>query len=378
MHMVTMPTGSERYPDNVELPMKCRVCGDKASGFHYGVHSCEGCKGFFRRTHRMKLEYKPCPYVKTEPCKINVQTRNKCQYCRFQKCLSVGMSHDASRFGRMPREERLRLLEELNQEENEQTAEDKHRLKLRLLSNRVHDAYKDIWSVKFQNVFDTNGVKVKQEGWIGGFDIYNTPMRELTELKDIAFFCKSALHSAVESLAKFAKKLDEFRSLDIHDQVSLLKHAGFEISMIAISSRYVADGLWFPSDGVYFRKQILERLDLIFFEDKFRFFDKMKMLNLTDRELALFCVLALAAPDRDDLLSRDEVEKFQEVVLEALELEVRHNHPNNSLVLPRLLGRLVDLRQLKLEHIKQIQELMLLENPNYTGPTPLMKEVYGL
>ena len=74
--------------------------------------------------------------------------------------------HAASRFGRMPREERLRLLEELNQEENEQTAEDKHRLKLRLLSNRVHDAYKDIWSVKFQNVFDTNGVKVKQEGWI--------------------------------------------------------------------------------------------------------------------------------------------------------------------------------------------------------------------
>lgn len=26
------------------LTLECRVCADRASGFHYGVHACEGCK----------------------------------------------------------------------------------------------------------------------------------------------------------------------------------------------------------------------------------------------------------------------------------------------------------------------------------------------
>ena len=70
----------------------CAICGDKASGKHYGVHSCEGCKGFFKRTVRKDLTY-TCRDSKD--CVIDKRQRNRCQYCRYQKCLTSGMKREA-------------------------------------------------------------------------------------------------------------------------------------------------------------------------------------------------------------------------------------------------------------------------------------------
>ncbi|CAD7006188.1 unnamed protein product [Ceratitis capitata] len=35
----------------------CPVCGDKVSGYHYGLLTCESCKGFFKRTVQNKKVY---------------------------------------------------------------------------------------------------------------------------------------------------------------------------------------------------------------------------------------------------------------------------------------------------------------------------------
>ncbi|GMS90312.1 hypothetical protein PENTCL1PPCAC_12487, partial [Pristionchus entomophagus] len=84
-----------RHPQLIPQQL-CKVCGDKSSGVHYGVITCEGCKGFFRRSQQSNNTSSfTCNQKQT--CEINRTTRNRCQYCRLQKCLSLGMSRDSSK-----------------------------------------------------------------------------------------------------------------------------------------------------------------------------------------------------------------------------------------------------------------------------------------
>lgn len=74
----------------------CLVCGDRASGKHYGVPSCDGCRGFFKRSVRRNMQY----VCKADSrCVVDAARRNQCQACRFQKCLRVNMNKDGQ-FGR--------------------------------------------------------------------------------------------------------------------------------------------------------------------------------------------------------------------------------------------------------------------------------------
>ncbi|XP_064232944.1 nuclear receptor subfamily 2 group C member 1 isoform X3 [Aotus nancymaae] len=77
----------------------CVVCGDKASGRHYGAVTCEGCKGFFKRSIRKNLVYS-CRGSKD--CIINKHHRNRCQYCRLQRCIAFGMKQDSVQCERKP------------------------------------------------------------------------------------------------------------------------------------------------------------------------------------------------------------------------------------------------------------------------------------
>ena len=67
-------------------------------------------QGFFRRTISNQLAYRQCP--KNGTCKILRMNRNRCQFCRFKKCMEVGMSRDSVKYGRIPKKQKARMIQD--------------------------------------------------------------------------------------------------------------------------------------------------------------------------------------------------------------------------------------------------------------------------
>lgn len=107
--------------------------------------SCEGCKGFFKRTVRKDLSY-ACREEKS--CIIDKRQRNRCQYCRYQKCLAMGMKREAVQ------EERQRT-KERDQSEVESTSS----LQANMPIERILEAEKRVECKMEQGNYEVNIIK---------------------------------------------------------------------------------------------------------------------------------------------------------------------------------------------------------------------------
>lgn len=79
---------------NVQTLSACSICGDRATGKHYGASSCDGCKGFFRRSVRKNQSY-ACRFSRN--CVVDKDKRNQCRYCRLRKCFKAGMKKEGKK-----------------------------------------------------------------------------------------------------------------------------------------------------------------------------------------------------------------------------------------------------------------------------------------
>ncbi|KAL5005631.1 hypothetical protein ScPMuIL_016789 [Solemya velum] len=362
-----------------ELEVLCRICGDRASGFHYGVHSCEGCKGFFRRTLKKQLVYKPCRLG--SQCKIDAGTRNKCQYCRYQKCINAGMSQDAVRFGRMPKTEREKLIadkEELN------NSCSKRILELRSLSDMIKSAFRDHF--EGTNMIPRDAprgsspprfkMEIEENCVINCLESHEFHSRGI-------FTCfQEMLVPLLEAAVKFAKKIPGFSGLVLSDQIVLLKQSSMSVAVTLMHTVVDRRIMYIQGSSQNF---IIDRSQLwslcsearVLLEHIVVVCDRLNALQLQLVEIALYSAVLLVS-ECFDLKNPEKVEQVQGELLHALRLELKHNHPKDKLLFAKLLVLVTDLRQITEDFSKHLRLNIFDNSDNFTNIKPLVKEIFDI
>ncbi|XP_066206945.1 retinoic acid receptor beta isoform X1 [Saccopteryx leptura] len=403
----TQSTSSEELVPSPPSPLPpprvykpCFVCQDKSSGYHYGVSACEGCKGFFRRSIQKNMIY-TCHRDKN--CVINKVTRNRCQYCRLQKCFEVGMSKE---FPSRPAVNERHHLEMncLRYKEVNYPA----RGKIQNTSNRSgQEEELQSWAEDKRTVRNDRNKKKKEPSKQECTESYEmtAELDDLTEKirkahqETFPSLCQlgkyttnsSADHrvrldlglwdkfselatKCIIKIVEFAKRLPGFTSLTIADQITLLKAACLDILILRICTRYTPeqDTMTF-SDGLTLNRTQMHNAgfgpltDLVF-----TFANQLLPLEMDDTETGLLSAICLICGDRQDLEEPTKVDKLQEPLLEALKIYIRKRRPSKPHMFPKILMKITDLRSISAKGAERVITLKM-EIPG--SMPPLIQEM---
>uniref|UniRef100_A0A3B5B199 Retinoic acid receptor beta n=1 Tax=Stegastes partitus TaxID=144197 RepID=A0A3B5B199_9TELE len=329
----------------------CFVCQDKSSGYHYGVSACEGCKGFFRRSVQKNMVY-TCH--RDRNCIINKITRNRCQYCRLQRCFAVGMSKESVRNDRNSKKKGKKEAVKMTiMETYELTAE------LGLIVEKICRAHRETFPSLCQlGKYTTNSSsdhRIQLD--LGLWDKFS----------ELATKC-------IIKVVEFAKRVPGFTGLTIADQITLLKAACLDILILRICTRYTPDKDTMTfSDGLTLTRTQIHNAGFGPLTDQvFTFAGQLLPLEMDETESGLLSAICLVSGDRQDLEEPSKVEVLQEPLLEALKIYSRKRRPSMPLMFPKALMKITDLRSISAKGAERVVTLKM-EIPG--SMPPLIEEM---
>ncbi|XP_058285527.1 steroid hormone receptor ERR2 isoform X4 [Hylobates moloch] len=319
----------------------CLVCGDIASGYHYGVASCEACKAFFKRTIQGNIEYS-CPA--TNECEITKRRRKSCQACRFMKCLKVGMLKEGVRLDRV------------------RGGRQKYKRRLDSESSPYPGPFPFFPAFTFPSLV-VAVTKIVSYLLVAEPDkLYAMPPPGMPEgdIKALTTLCDLADRELVVIIG-WAKHIPGFSNLSLGDQMSLLQSAWMEILILGIVYRSLPydDKLVYAED--YIMDEEHSRLAglLELYRAILQLVRRYKKLKVEKEEFVTLKALALANSDSMYIEDLEAVQKLQDLLHEALqdyELSQRHEEPRRT---GKLLLTLPLLRQTAAKAVQHFYSVKL-------------------
>nr|CAD7194405.1 unnamed protein product [Timema douglasi] len=410
----------------------CKVCGDKASGYHYGVTSCEGCKsgagsfllvcvplpcystshgerpppditvttrglpdssrrnglplpprhGFFRRSIQKQIEYR-C--LRDGKCLVIRLNRNRCQYCRFKKCLAVGMSRDSVRYGRVPKRSRERSGEDLarvsTSDADQSSSESSKQLAVYDVILTVSQAF--LANCGYTEEHTRGLVRKPLAQPCSSSTSPEDPevassTAESLEQQRVWLWQQFATHvtPSVQRVVEFAKRVPGFCDLSQDDQLILIKVGFFEIWLGHVARLTSETSLTF-ADGTYITRQQMDLMyDPEFVSSLFHFASTFNTLSLNDTELGLFSAVVLLTADRPGVTDLKAIEHHQDRLIDALKVQVSRTHATDPQTLTSLLVKLPELRNLGAKHSAHLDWFRL--NWAKLRLPPLFAEIFDI
>ncbi|XP_043932388.1 bile acid receptor-like isoform X2 [Protopterus annectens] len=383
----------------------CMVCGDKASGYHYNALTCEGCKGFFRRSITKNATYR-CKSGGN--CEMDMYMRRKCQECRLKKCKAVGMLEECLLTEVQCKSKRLRKNAKksvdilCNIKVEEEAMNNKYISSTTKLGSAVDRV--DLTAEEQQLV---NRILDAHQKCKIQMDTARMFLQEAADTEQSVLRLSETSVQHIQILVEFTKRLPGFQRLDREDQIALLKGSTVEAmflhsaqiynqrvrddSLTVSKSHGVYSGFTecFHSDGFdqsealhadYIHTDVTNKVDTKYgvAEDliapMFNFYRSMGELNVSETEYALLAATTILSSDRPHLKDKEHVDKLQEPLLEILHKYSKMYHPEDSQHFARLLGRLTELRTLNHNH----SELLMSWKMEYQKQTPLFCDIWDL
>lgn len=332
------------YMDLTNGPEPCVVCGDAATGYHYRCMTCEGCKGFFRRTIQKNLQYH-CKWNKM--CSIDKNSRNQCQECRFRKCLNVGMATDL-----VLNEKQRKAKRKLIEENREKRKQDNVKVKPKPTEACNHDSLTETDKTIITEVtsaYEQTAVKVPIKEPVNQDDLISSDPEAWQQLAE-------AMTPSIVKVVEFAKNVPGFIQLFVDDQILLLKSCCMEIMCLRAACRYDPEKETITMhNGVCLHKSQLKSEGLgLLVEPIFEFAVGLSKLKLDKTELALLAAVLLMQSDRSGLKEPEGVEKLQDSILGAFKRYIATKRPHQPVHWAKILMKVTDLRTISTRHAERV------------------------